>query len=325
MTFAGSIGKSVGQKVGYPLDVIIGGSVGAIIPETLDAPIITQASAASDPLMPTFTNIPSTGIYIQMQLAGSADFLTALSGEGAIRDEEEYVDMYARYEDIVFSILSNQPSGATYLRARYKRDDGLVSDWSNTINDTVIAEAASTFDSASKSTYITLSNGDLTMENTSTNVGATNGARSDNSRTGKRYFNVTIDAFPSDDIQIGVCDSSADMTAFNGPATATRCRINSAGVVSDDTNASNATGESYTAGDVVHVQFDTVAGKLWFKVNNAVSWANGDPEAGTGGDDIPSGAMFAYVFLTIKHTSTREVTISYDATAEKTASFSAFN
>lgn len=312
-------------RLGTGLSLNYSGSGVAPIPETLDAPIITQASVASDPLMPTFTNIPSTGIYIQMQLAGSADFLTALSGEGAIRDEEEYVDMYARYEDIVFSILANQPSGATYLRARYKRDDGLVSDWSNTINETVVSEAASTFDSASKSIYVALSNSDLTMENTSTNVGATNGVRSDNSRTGKRYFNVTIDNFPSDDIQIGVCDSSADMTAFNGPAVATRCRISGTGTISDDTGATNATGESYTTSDVVHVQFDTAAGKLWFKVNSAVSWANGDPEAGTGGDDIPSGAMFAYIFVTIRNTSTREATISFDATAEKTASFSAFN
>ena len=133
------------------------------------------------------------------------------------------------------------------------------------------------WDSATKGTNITLTNGNTTATKTTSNAhSAVIGTVAKSS--GKWYFEVHVDtAVSTDGIIIGA-EKVAPGSTFVGAPTygfgyyQTGQKINASTTLSF--------GSSYTTGDVIGVAIDATAQKIWFAKNN--TWqASGDPSAGT--------------------------------------------
>lgn len=305
-------------------------------PDPIPTPAITKTSASGSTLAFSIDAIPYVvGYYWQLQLAGSSDFLTDYPEEADIRDEQRIVtisdltddDLDGTIETDPFAILDNQKAGEAHARLRLGRDadDGLSiewGDWSNTISDTVVLLAPSTFDATAKNSFITLSNGNLTMANQVVNVGAAGKARLTQSRTGKRFSQFTIGGTPSAGTFIGVSNSAHDYTSFGStPGTGAN---KGSGIAHDGSASTNGSSTSsvtpaWAAGDIVSVAFDTAAGKVWYghtaSGGSAITW-NGDPAAGTGGfSPTDMDVWFGWAGAQINDSSSRSVTFNGGASA----------
>jgi hypothetical protein len=300
----------------------------------IPTPVLTENT---DPAgsAPTFTITVSgypIGLFWNLQVAGDSGFTTALSGEGAVRNEERIVtvtdltddDLDATVESDTFEEMVGLPLGATFIRLRLGResDDGLSTvwgTWSNTISETISALTASQLDAAAKSTYMTLSGGNLVATNSLTNVGQPGFARADSSRTGKRYLEATITAIPTTACYVGVGPSGFNWTVgttLNWPGTAgstAGATINSAGQVHANGSSTSSVTSAWAITDIIMVCFDEADGKIWFGRNG--SW-NGDPSAETGGFTVTGmDVWYAFVGMTVKSTDQRSMTVNFGATA----------
>lgn len=209
-----------------PFNILQGGGavVAATDPYAVPDAIITMASTSGDQLIPTFTNIPFDGLYIQLQLAADSGFTTALGSEGAIRDETEFVDMDFRAADMPFSILTAQPLQTVYLRCRYGTDNdsgGITwTDWSNTISDTVtnfgVAELWQGSTGINKYSAINVPSA-LSYEMT-THVGQYGWVRTTTPCEGKIQYEVTQDGIGNDAsarMVFGFVESTTDLSVAN--------------------------------------------------------------------------------------------------------------
>lgn len=302
----------------------------------IPTPAITKTSASGATLTFSVDAIPYVvGYYWNIQLAGSSDFLTSYPTEGAIRDEQRIVTIEDLTDDDVdgtieldpFTSLINQKAGLAYLRIRLGRDadDGLSIEWgawSNTITDTVVILAASTFDGTAKNSFITLSSGNLVMTSQVVNVGAAGKARITQSRTGKRFAQFTVAGTVSGGTFLGVSNSSHDYTSFGStPGTGANKGSGIGHDGSVNTNGSNTGGvtAAWGAGDIISVAFDTAAGKVWYgrtaSGGSTITW-NGDPAAGTGGfSPTDMDVWFGWAAAQINDSSSRNVTFNGGATS----------
>lgn len=134
---------------------------------------------------------------------------------------------------------------------------------------------------------ISFSNGNLTVASTS---GANQNVRSNVGRASGRWrFEATM--VGTTKVAIGVANATKSLTEGAFATT------NSIGYYSDGGVGYNggavATYDTYTHGDVITVDFDVDAGKVWFWKNGVCQ--NGDPDAGTGGIAIASGSpLYAF-------------------------------
>lgn len=302
----------------------------------IPTPAITKTSASGGILRFSVNALPYVvGYYWQLQLAGSSDFLTNYPEEAAIRDEQRIVTISDLTDDDVdgtieldpFASMVNQKAGTAHLRIRLGRDadNGLSIEWgawSNTITDTVVLLAASTFDSTAKNSFIALSNGDLTASSSLADVGASGNVRLTQSRTGKRFCQFTVTALPAAGMFIGVGASTNNWTGFgNTPGSGANAGSDLAHDGSSRTNGSTTSSvtPAWATGDIISMAFDTVAGKVWYgrtaSGGSTITW-NGDPAAGTGGFS-PTGmdVWFGWAALQITLTAQRVVTFNGGASA----------
>lgn len=144
--------------------------------------------------------------------------------------------------------------------------------------------AGTTWNPSDKDSAITLSNGNLTAENTS-GLSANKSARAvDYQNSGKYYFEVVIGnaGGGSPEIYVGLSNSSDAMSGtIGGNASSYAYRVLTG---SKRTSASNAGyGAALTTGDVLGVAVDFTAGAIWFSKNGTwqASASLSEVEAGT--------------------------------------------
>ncbi|OWQ95727.1 hypothetical protein CDQ92_13160 [Sphingopyxis bauzanensis] len=304
----------------------------------IPTPAITKTSASGDIITFSVDAIPYVvGYYWNLQIAGDSGFTTNYPTEGAIRDETRIVTIEDLTDDDVdgtveldpFTSLDNQKAGAAYLRIRLGRDsdDGLSIDWgawSNTITDTVVVLTPTTFDASAAYSGTVLTNGNLTATSRSQNTGQHGKVRVTQSRTGKRFFQMTLDAMPSTVVVFGVGPSTYGWTALNANypgtvATPDGISLSQGGVVLNNGASTSSVTPTLAAGAIVSIAFDTTAGKVWYgytaPAGSTITW-NGDPAAGTGGFS-PAGMTdwYAYASMLVKSTDQRQVTFNGGASA----------
>ncbi len=301
---------------------------------TIPTPVLTETTSPAGSA-PTFTITVSgypIGLFWNLQVAGDSGFTTALSGEGAVRNEERIVtvtdltddDLDATVESDAFEEMVGLPAGATFVRLRLGResDDGLSTvwgTWSNTISETISILTASQLDAAAKSARITLSSGNLVATNNLINEGAPGVARADSSRIGKRYLEVTVTAIPTNTSSVGVGPSGFNWTANTSASlpgsagsTAGATLSSGGGVVCNGSSTGSVTA-AWAINDIIMMCFDVTDGKIWFGRNGV--W-NGDPSAETGGFTVTGmDFWYAFVAMTVKSTDQRSLTVNFGATA----------
>lgn len=127
-----------------------------------------------------------------------------------------------------------------------------------------------TLDPANKSSFVTLSNGDLTVTGNLIAVSAPCRVRSTTSKSDRRYTETTIGTLNSAPQYVGVCNSSLSMSGFgHGDANLTAIREDGAYYVGGSYAGS---GPTFTAGDVVCQDMDPAQGVRW-RVNGG-SWSS---------------------------------------------------
>lgn len=301
------------------------------------APVVALASdyAVNGPLYVdlTFPNGTDTaGLYLYEQVASDDAFTTPLSGEGAIRTSRQRVDL-TWFADAdgdglndmpVRTVLENQPNGTTKYRCWLEEEaaDGLsfaqVSDISNTVTAVVSVETPSTLDPAKiVGTQQTLSNGNLTVTATSaTSNGSMYAAPATNGRSGLRFFAALVEAEVGGAYGIGLAAPTFDFTKKQDDATNIDKRIfwrRASTVYLPDGSSTTLTGATTAAGARMYAAYDTVLNKAWFGTS-AGGWLNGDPQAGTGGYDLPSNTGTLLAFLVTQRSSGGQVSITFEPT-----------
>lgn len=149
------------------------------------------------------------------------------------------------------------------------------------------------WNTANKSSGVTLSNGDLTFTSIA-GAGYVSGVKSTDAGigTGKWYFEYTVVAVGT--TYIGISDTAS----INGLST--NAGYNEGYLYANGGNkiilaSSTAYGNTYTNGDVIGVAFDGDNDKIWFSKNG--TWqASGDPAAGTNAaSSTVTGSKIPYV------------------------------
>lgn len=138
---------------------------------------------------------------------------------------------------------------------------------------------ATTINPSDKASNITLSGGDLTWTNASSQWGIW---RSTNSTTAKVYAEITIGAISSFGVQGGFANSSATAS----PGTYLGANSNGVGYVCGTgaifyNGSGSGSYATLTVGDVLRMCMKPSTGVVWFAKNS--TWQNGDPDAETGG------------------------------------------
>ena len=171
-----------------------------------------------------------------------------------------------------------------------------------------------TLDPANKSSFITLTGGNLVATSNLSNVGALARARGTTSKSDDRYFEVLVGArFDAASQGIGVCIGSFAMTGFNFATGSTGFRSG----VKHENSGTGVSDAAYTvaSGNTVGVLVSPSRNKMWVSINGA--WI-GDPVAGTGGLalDTTTEDFYALALLTPRNTGTQNVlTFNFGATA----------
>lgn len=154
--------------------------------------------------------------------------------------------------------------------------DGTFTAASNALIGFKALPAPVTWNPSDKSANITLSNGNLTAQNT---VASNRLVRATVAASGKVYFEYTP-AVAAGSV-IGIAPPSQSTSDWVGSAnTGGGGYSNSAGVFANG-GGSQGYGATWTNGDVIAVAIDVTARKAWFAKNNV--WQSGNPETGTGG------------------------------------------
>jgi hypothetical protein len=160
------------------------------------------------------------------------------------------------------------------------------------------AAAATTWDSAKKSTRITLSNGDLTARVNTGNYGAVLSVAATTTNQ-LVYAEFVIDAVTFNPIP-GFANASTTSLDIAQPGVATVSTafyFSTASFRCEDSADHLASIFTFTAGDNVGIAFNTSTGRAWARKNGG-AWTNsGDPAAGTNGYAVP----FAGPYYAIAH------------------------
>jgi hypothetical protein len=187
------------------------------------------------------------------------------------------------------------------------------------------APSFTTFDPATASSALVLSNGNLTGTAGSS---ADQGARSIASHTsGKFFFSIVVNDSTS---AIGIVDSSQSLTTggfFLGDSVHSAGYFTSGNVWNQSTI--HGTIGTFGAGNVVDAAWDIGAANIWFRVNGG-NWNNSgtaDPATNTGGIPvvITGPASFAAVELEGASTGVSAFTANFGATAYSFAAPSGFS
>ncbi len=135
--------------------------------------------------------------------------------------------------------------------------------------------------------------------------------------SGKKHFELTMNAAPANNLILGLVNSSADVNGsliYPGQTSSQGVGYGSNG---NTYGAGGITMPSLSNGDVVAVEVDFSAKKLWWQSSSNGKWnndvtANQNPATGTGGIDISgiSGALYAAIGV-------------YDSSTIATANFGA--
>jgi hypothetical protein len=177
-----------------------------------------------------------------------------------------------------------------------------------------VAPSGVRWNSADKGGSITLSNGDLTASNATSDESYVRATTA--KTTGKWYWEITVDVMAAaGDCFIGIVVPGTSTTirvvnAINQP----RCMFRSDGTRYDGSVTANG-GPSYTVGDVVMFAWDATADKFWAGKNG--TWhGSGDPAAGTGqqSSGFASGGAVAPAFGPDNSPGTTTVTANFGPT-----------
>lgn len=134
---------------------------------------------------------------------------------------------------------------------------------------------STTWDPLAIGTGMTLSNGSLTVQ-ASSSVTYTTARATTGKSAGKWYFETNLDAAYTN-AEVGVSNSSANLNSYLG-ADANSWGYQMDGAISHN-NSFPSSGITYTTGDVIGIAIDFGAGQLWLSKNGA--WISGDPSTGT--------------------------------------------
>lgn len=152
-----------------------------------------------------------------------------------------------------------------------------------------------TWNPADKDPNVTLSNGDLTATNTTSDYGGIRTTVSVNS--GKWYWEYTVTQLDTfDDGWVGIIggvDGLANVIGAYNP----RACVRSSGFLSQSGGTDGAIGLTYTEGDIVMIAFDADTADVWFGVNG-LWYATGNPSTAylpTGNADAGAGPFYPWV------------------------------
>lgn len=253
----------------------------------VNAPTLTKTNAAGDPLEfdVTVDETVAVGMYWRLQLAGNDAFTAPLTGESAIREEFRIITSDDFANGPLFEILDQQPAGEIFARLRVERDDGEISDWSNTVTETIEVAVENATEWASttgpnKSQYVSVSGTPpLTATGQSGFNSAPIGVRGTQARSGKRQFQVTVTvAAAFTKFYVGAdngTDNLADQGTTNfsvpGKSNATGVVLQYSGdgpvIYAGGSAVFTGAAQAFVTGDVFTVEFDTDAGTASFYRN----------------------------------------------------------
>lgn len=313
--------------------------VSVIAPGVITAPVISQTSTTgANPFLWTTAENATfyPGYYWNVRTATGASEAaasTALLAGTTTADIIQAIEPGDLAGDtITFTgLTTTSTAGPFALYERVGAEDGLGGynwgAWSNVLTDTLAGGGgASTWNSAAKSTYITLSNSDKTATAPVDAGGVVTVIGATGKTTGKWYFEVAVTmgtAFRQ--AGVGVANSlPADFT-IPGSASTTAITYHSNSLVyrnsGNDGGANQSAWESPTGTYIIGVAFDADADKVWFAIANTYS---GSPAAGTGGH-APSGITTYYpLFMTTSPTEPGTIrTLTADMTYSPPAGFTA--
>jgi hypothetical protein len=148
-------------------------------------------------------------------------------------------------------------------------------------------------------TVATLSNSDHTVTKNASTDGAVAMAQHGKA-SGKWFFDVTLNANPGANVDIGIVSSRfiGHRSALSASATTAK-GLNSSG--------------NFVNGDVVRVIVDLDANKMWFRINGVLT--GGDPQLGTGVTDISAVAKAVYPAAQLI-TANSAMTFNFNPSAE---------
>ena len=173
---------------------------------------------------------------------------------------------------------------------------------------TVSSGSSITWNPDDKSSTLVLSNGNLSVLQTASNVWEA--VRSTTSKSsGKWYWETTIDVASGPDTFVGI-GTASEILDYPGITSAGYGYYGSNG---DKYNGgATSYGVSYTAGDVIGVALDLDNGKIWWSKNGA--WqAGGNPAAGTG--EAYSGITGTYYAMDAWYNINNESTANFGGSA----------
>jgi hypothetical protein len=152
--------------------------------------------------------------------------------------------------------------------------------------DATKISAATTWNPADKGANITLSNGNLTIANSST-VAGVRGTTS--KTTGKVYYEMSWTGSNFNFLTssgCGVSLSTASLISTNPPGVA-YLRLSNGEIMNNGVASGTILG-AVTSGQTICMAFDIAARRIWFRVNNGL-WNNSgsaDPASNVGGLDV---------------------------------------
>lgn len=288
-----------------------------VVAPSINAPILTQTSAAGTPPYTFDETIDATdyaGYRRRLQVASDSGFTTVLQDLYKLILEDEINGTSADWSsgafnpsrdystDVITGLTITWP-GTRYFRERLERDDGTNSAWSNTINDTYNSTALTTVNGTSKHTNVTVSGSPALNGQTASFDGNVQMVRADHSAAGPRQFEATVTAIPSTNhaFVIGI-DANTDnfgQTASPEPGnndnTGVTLSIFPTGsgfgwnIAKGGTFNSQSGATNIAINDVVTVRFDTVAGTISFYKNGTQL---GTTITGLGTITTPAWAVF---------------------------------
>lgn len=300
MTFTGSsrIGSVGALKLGFdsPItsSVVIGGAGGSILAggaQFLATGLVTVAAtvAASGPVAaptvgwasdntvrdPVFT---FSGIELNDVVELTILNTSASTTHGVDTNTVDALEL--GNGELTFLAMPTLAYGTAYSATAKITRGGTQSAASNAVTQTIVALPATTW--GEKSSFITLSNGNLTATGTD-GVGAEQPVLATQAKTGKRYFEAQYSVIAGANGNIGVGLAATLPANFTDPGNAADAvfyRGNSLVKSNGVTLATYTEFQSTTTPKVIGVAIDTAANKVWFRLNGA--WF-GDPAAGIGG------------------------------------------
>ncbi len=274
-------------------------------PAVITALVLTQTSSSG--ATPFTWSID----YSAAQTAGSiapGDFWHVRTSTDNFATTLQHITKMVTVDDLVSGVVSflvadgadadfTTPSGGTTfkLKMTYEREGVGESAESNVLTETITAVVVPKWNSAAKSTYITLSGTDTIATSPVDQGGEVFVIANVGKTTGKWYFEVHVTmggAF--DTAYVGLANSlPADFVA-PGSATSTFISYKSNSLVyrnsGNDAGAVQADYSSPTGTKIIGVAFDADADKVWFALANTFA---GAPAAGTGGH-APTGITNFY-------------------------------